>query len=186
MKRTGKLLALGMSLVMLFSLAGCKTKVKEYDKDSFVAVMTDKLGIPDSDIYSARNEGDNEHPAADVYTTVYKNARINAYFCDDAKAAKKEFDDMWSDFDASFNQHDQFNGNFIGSNTEDDFGYIVINGDNSEVSIFGSIFATGHMHAGLYYSGSMLVMIMPAQMDGTTDEVTDVISALGFPDAAAK
>lgn len=182
MKRTGRLIALGMSLVMLFSLAGCKTKVKEYDKDSLVSALESELNIDEDDMYISRSESDvSGHPSADCVTASYKDARINAFFCDNATSAKEVFAAYYTEFENTFNQDGQFKGTYAADKT-DDYGYIVINGDMSGVSIFGDRYRAGSLHAGLYHNGSMLIMIIPSNPDGI-DNAGEIIEALGLIDA---
>ena len=176
MKRTGRLIALGMSLVMLVSLAGCGTKVKSFDKDSLVSALESELNIDEDDIYISRSESDvSGHPSADCVTASYKDARINAFFCDDATSAKDVFAAYYTEFEDTFNQNGQFKGTYAADKT-DDYGYM------SGVSLFGNRYIAGSLHAGLYHNGSMLIMIIPSNPDGL-DNAGEIIEALGLIDA---
>ena len=181
MRRIRSAVSVVLVISMLFSLAACSSKVKEYDKDSLTAVLKDELGISDDDINLARNEkGTNQYPAADIVTAAYKEARINCYFCDDEADAKKYFEDQYDQFCESFDKNDQFKGSseFTSGGS---YGYIVLNGDNTGTSIFGTLHMTGPVHAAFYYSGSMVMLIMPSGNE-TGTAVTEIIDALGYPD----
>lgn len=182
MKLSTRLTAFVLVFSMVFSLTSCTGSIKEYDKDSFVSALKEKLELGDEDIVISRNEGDiNNFPEADIVVTNYEDAAVLAYFCDDESGAKRVFDEYYSEFNDTFNQSNMFKGNYI-AESDDNSGCIVINGDMSGVSLFGTRFAIGKLHGGVYYSGSMIVMVIPASEEGF-DSVGEVIKALGFKDA---
>lgn len=179
MRRSIPVVSVIMTVVMLMSFTACSAfKVKEYDKDSFTDVLTGSLGISQDDIATAENDGNNGYPKATVVTAATDGARVLAYFCDDAEDARSNFKKTYDSFKGSFNS-DKFKGSSINMST-DSAGYIVLKGDNPGTSIFGDRYRTGSIYAGIYYSGSMIVTVMPDK-DNADDGVKKVIDALGFP-----
>lgn len=183
MKKGKTVIALSLVASMLFSLTACSSGVKEYNKDSLMDVLKSELKLDDDEIFVHESEDDaTSRYEGTVVTARYEDARINAVFLNDAEDAADAFEEYYDDFDDNFNSHDQFNGDYA-IHSADGSGYIVINGKDSEVHFFGDRYANGPLHAGLYYSGSMIVFILPENDDGMED-VGKIISALGFKDVA--
>jgi len=180
MRETKKIIALAMSLVMLLSFAACsKSSIKEYDKDSMVALLQDKLGISESDIHVSETDGTNGSPAATVITAKYNDIRINVAFCKNAEEAADHFKESYDAFQNSFNKTSQFSGSSINMKGID-CGYIVVKGDKPETGIFGDINRTGSVYGALYHTGSEILYVS-SEMGKGMDDVGKVIDALGYP-----
>ena len=179
MKTTKKIIALGMSLILLLSFTACSKGVKEYDKDSMVSLLQNKLSISESDIYVAETDGTTGTPAATVITSKYNDARISVSICKDAKDAADYFKKAYDAFTAEFNKDSKFSGSSI-SMSGSGSGYIVIKGEMPGTSVFGDINRTGNTYCGLYYAGSEIVLVMSEAGKGI-DDVGKIIDALGYP-----
>ena len=179
MKRTKKIIALGMALILLLSFTACSMGVKEYDKDSMVSLLQNKLSISESDIHVVETDGTTGTPAATVITSKYNDARINVSICKNAEDAADYFKKAYDSFKADFNTSSQFSGSSI-SMSGSGSGYIVIKGEKSGTSLFGDINRTGNVYGGLYYTGSEIVLVMSEAGKGI-DDVGKIIDALGYP-----
>lgn len=181
MKTLKKTAALVMAFAMLLSLTSCG-KVKEYDVDGITSVLEDKLGIEEDHIYISEIEGSGDIPGGTSISAQYEDARINVLIADDADKLKDLFEGYYDDLTGTLDDGD-FDGSYKNALT-DNFGYVVVKGEQAG-STLGSRFATGSIYAGLYYTGSMFVMIIPESLgdsdDGMTDNVGVVIDAFGFP-----
>lgn len=184
MKLMKRALSLVMASVMILSLASCKINalkgVKEYSQDEMVKVLEEKLGMDEEALHLAVNDGEhNQYPSSKVLTFKYEGTRVNAYFVDDAAEAKKLFEQYYQKFEDTFNMKEMFKGSQIKAKTDND-GYIVINGIDSGVDLFGSRFSMGDIFGAIYYSNSMLILMY----DETPEDVSDakkVVQTLGFP-----
>lgn len=180
MKRSRSVLALGLTVVMMFQLTACK-KVVEYDEESLITVLEDELGMDEDEIYTAENDSSqNGYPDADLVTARYGDARINAVFVEDADEAEDLFAEYYDEFIESFDAGDSFEGNYI-FKSSDGSGYIVVNGSDIGTNVFGGRFSSGDVYIGLYYSGPMIIFVTPENMDSDLDDVGAVIEALGYP-----
>jgi len=179
MKGFKSTVALITTIVMMFSLTACSKKPKEYDKDSITSLLKDELKIDEDEIYVYDSDGENGSPEGTSVTAKYDDARIIVLIYDDADEANEAFNEAYKEFQDQFNLNDRFKGDFL-CNNSDDYGYIVINGNESGVNVFGDIFATGSLYGGLYYSGSMITMVRPEGPDSFSG-VNEVIEALGYP-----
>ena len=186
MKTIKRLTAVVMAGVMMLSLAACSAPVKEYDEDSFTSVLKNDLKIDEDDINSAENhQKDTGYPDSTVVTAHYGKAVIMASFCKNADDAASAFGDAYDEFRDTFDTNNTFKGNSE-SVSSDGYGYIVVNGADSGTTVFGSLHRTGPIYAGIYYTGSMFVMIMPdgiQENGGADDDVKALIDAFGFPNA---
>ena len=179
MKGTKKIIAFGMAIVLLLSFTACSKGMKAYDKDALISLLQDKLSISEGDILVTETDGSTGTPAATVITAKYNNARINVSICKDAKDAAAQFKKSYDEFQNNFNKSSRFKGKYISLN-EPDSGYIVINGDSPETSVFGDRFRTGSVYGGLYFTGSQIIIIIPEGME-SSDDVGKIIDALGYP-----
>ncbi|MBR2524733.1 MAG: hypothetical protein IKE53_09910 [Clostridiales bacterium] len=179
MRKVRSAIALVMVFPMLFSLTACSKSVKEYDKESFLAVLKDDLKIEDDDIYETEVDEHNGVGDGVVVAARHGHAMITVQFCDDAADAKKAFDKDYESFLDTFNKNDQFKGDYIAEQTSNG-GYIVIKGSAPETDIFGDRNRTGDVYGGYYCSGSMIMLVMSQSADDF-DDVGEIISALGLP-----
>ena len=181
MRKIRSFLSVLLTTAMLFSLTSCSRKLKEYDEETLTGILVNKLNIDEDDIYSVRNpEGQNDAPAGTVVTAVYNDARINVLFCDSADSAYDYFQREYDEFSDTFNQNGQFDGT-LESECDKGNGYIIVNGEDIGSTLFGDRFATGSFHAGFYYTGSTIIVVLPEDF-GNTDDVSTIISVLGYPD----
>lgn len=176
-------LALGLTFVMLFSMTACTKRVKEYDYDSFNSFLEEDLGIDEEDIYSYEDlySPDSASVTADIVTAKYGDARINAMFFNDPDDARDQFISVYDEFTDTFDQGESFEGKCEYKNA-DDFGYIVINGTDIGTGAFGERYSAGDVYVAVYYTGSMLIVIMPEDLDSDLSDIGSVIDALGYPD----
>ena len=179
MRKAKSAIALVMVCSMLFSLTACTKSVKEYDKESFLAVIKDDLKIDDENIYESEVDETNGIGDGVVVAARYEGALVTAQFCDDASDAKRTFDADYESFLDTFNKNDQFKGDYDANQTEDG-GYIVVKGSAPETAIFGERNRTGNVYAGYYCSGSMIMLVV-SQSEDDFDEIDQIISALGLP-----
>ena len=176
-KKIRSLLAIFIVSVMMFAAVSCE-KIAEYDEDSVINVLEEKLDIPEEDIFVSEFE-DPEFSGTYI-TARYNDARVIAMIFEDEEAANEMFSEEYDFFLASFNPADQFNGD-AKCQRESDHGFIVVNGENIGTNIFGDRFKTGEVFAGIYYSGSTVIVVMPEGAGGVAEDVDAVIRAFGFP-----
>lgn len=183
MRKFRTVTALFMTAVMAFSFAGCGKKIKFYNQDVITKIFEDKLDIDEDEIYSTEMEK-GQAPADCLYiTTRYNDVRINVILFDEAEEALETFEQKYDVFNDTFDRQGIFEGNYD-SEFEDNWGYIVVNGENTSSGIFGDIYATGSVYAGIYFVDSMIVTVMPEPgFDINADDIDTVLDALGYPKA---
>ena len=175
-KKIRSLLAIFIVSVMMFAAVSCE-KIAEYDEDSVINVLEEKLDIPEEDIYVS--EGEYSEFSGTYITARYNDARVIAMIFEDEEAANETFSEAYSSFEEGFDPSGQFNGDYK-CQSETDHGYIVVNGENIGRNIFGDRFMTGEIYAGFYYSGSTIIVIMP-EGEEAAEDVDAAIRAFGFP-----
>lgn len=183
MRKFKTITALFMASVMLFLFTGCGKKIKCYDEKEINKILEDKLDIDDDDIHSAELER-GQAPADCVnITTRYNDVRINVVLFEDADDAQEIFEARYKIFEDTFDQQGIFEGNYDNA-YEDNWGYVVINGEDMTCGIFGDIFYSGPIYAGIYYTDTMMVTVTPDPgCDIDEDDINDVLEAFGFPQA---
>lgn len=183
MKVLRKITAILMTSVMVFSFAGCGSKIKFYDEDVITKLFEDELDIEEDDIHVTEME-EGVNPADGLLiTTKYNDIRINVVLFDDADDALDTFQDRYDMFNDTFDRQGIFEGNYD-SDFEDNWGYIVVNGENTGSGIFGDILASGPIYAGIYYIDSMIIVVAPEPgSDINVDDMNKVLDALGYPKA---
>ena len=174
-----KIISAVLVLSMMLSLTACMgKKVKEYDADGVVKVLTDNLGIPAGEVHRSEVEAKGDNPPATSITSKYHGARITCMITS-ANYAKSVFDKNYGNFMNEFNSDNKFDGNCI-NGSDDNSGYIVIQGDHHGVSLFGDRYRTSKLYAAYYRAGSMVIMIVPED-GGMIQDVGEVIDEFGFP-----
>ncbi len=170
MRNFKKAAALVMTTVMLLSVAACgKTNIKEYDQDSFIAVLEDDLGLSEDD-YVVMPLTDGEGEAVDgenMVMATMDDALVTAFFYKDAEDAKESFEEYYDDYQ----DDDEFEGEAKGEDNGDN-GYLVM---KTETDL-------GELYAGIYYSGSMFIMVISGEDTvDAQEQVQKIIDALGYP-----
>ena len=154
---------------MMIAVSSCGSQLTEYDRSSLTDLLENELNIPGDQITLSGND----------LSADYNDVMIRATFFDDAEDAHEYFGDLFYDFALKFNNKEMFRGEFK-SDSSADSGYVVLRGEDSEAEIFGPEYRMGPVYAGLYYSGSMVMTIIPGNEEAFEDTAA-VIDKLGYP-----
>lgn len=114
-----------------------------------------------------------------------EEARLDCLVFDSEKDALNRFMDMYyNPFNETF-KPDMFKGEYQCA-MENGHGYIVVNGSDLGVGIFGDMYRSGkEIYAGYYYEGKTIVIIMPKN-NVKNERVEEVMKLLGLPTASGE
>lgn len=147
----------------------------------FQGALVSKLGFSADDIRKTNpSKMHNQHAFNGIYI-LYTNAdepRLECMIYDNPQQAREEFENYYSTFNESF-LADSFDGDYQAC-LEEEYGYIVLDGEKSGARIFGDYYATSEVYGGIYYADNILIIAMPKNEIKNT-RVKDVISRLGLP-----
>lgn len=175
----------------IFTFAACNgaskkdklsTTIQKISKD-YAGYLQDKFGIPEDKVRKMDpNDPLNSHPYnGEYYICIDRNMpAMECFVYDNADEAREYFVTRYDIFNERFDE-EHFQGN-CQAELKDNSGYIVINGTDSGVGIFGDQYAhSGIMlYAGIYYSGNTVLVIMPRN-EISVDRVQEIISIMGLP-----
>lgn len=183
MKCFNKIISLIVSSTMILGLCACSDTadgVKEYDSESIIEVLTNDLGIR-SELITHIDVEDipSDMPYTDYIVANYNDTMITVSFFEAKEDAKEIFDASYSEFEDSFNQNGLFDGDYITAN-ENDYGYIVVDGENMGSDFLGDRYSAGEVSVAMYRSGAMVIAIQPT-LGSDLENVDKVIDALGYP-----
>lgn len=174
----------------IFTFAACNAISKKSSSPvqqlakNYAGYLQDKFGVSEDKV-KKYGPGDplNTNPNRDkgnYYICTDKNMpTMMCFIYNDAKDAREYFVSCYDICNERFDE-EHFQGDYQVA-LKDDSGYIVINGIDSGVGIFGDQYAVGNeLYGGLYYDGNVVLMIMPRN-EIAVDRVKYIISTMGLP-----